>query len=139
LDNITETNRQFVDQRLQELTGQRQQLVGRLEELDLLTVSKVEVRPLVDDTMKFLSGLTAVLREGLPQEKLVALRQCIERIWIDKPAGQITMAIRIVPAGNLQAHHKLVLPVPPTPESGRYKASQSGDKYKGPGVISRSL
>ena len=43
------------------------------------------------------------LGQGLPQEKLVALRQCIERIWIDKPAGSIKLAIRLVPVGNLQA------------------------------------
>ena len=44
---------------------------------------------------------------GLPQEKLVALRQCIEKIFIDKPAGIIKLRIRLVPAGNLQATEEL--------------------------------
>jgi len=40
--------------------------------------------------------------QGLPQEKLVALRQCIEKIRVNKPAGEIKLAIYQVPAGNLQ-------------------------------------
>ena len=53
--------------------------------------------------MKFLADLEFVLREGVPQEKLVALRQCIEKISIDKPSGKIALDIYLVPAGNLQA------------------------------------
>jgi hypothetical protein len=53
--------------------------------------------------MKFLAGLEFVLREGVPQEKLVALRQCIEKISVNKPAGQIKLATYLVPVGNLQA------------------------------------
>ena len=55
------------------------------------------------EAMRFISGLEFTLREGLPQEKLVALRQCVEKIWINKPAGTLKLAIRQVPAGNLQA------------------------------------
>ena len=40
-----------------------------------------------------LAGLEFVLREGLPQEKLVALRQCLERVSIDKPSSKITVAV----------------------------------------------
>ncbi|HUU16383.1 MAG TPA: recombinase family protein [Sedimentisphaerales bacterium] len=103
LDNITSTNREYVDRRLNELKQQRLQLEARLEELDQLSLSQAEIDNIVTDSMQFLSGLEFTLRQGLPQEKLVALRQCIERIWIDKPAGSIKLAIRLVPAGNLQA------------------------------------
>jgi len=48
---------------------------------------------------------------GLPQEKLVVLRQCIERIFIDKPAGIIQLRIRLVPAGNLQATKEVKISV----------------------------
>jgi hypothetical protein len=89
--------------RLDDLNKQRQQLEERLEELDRLSLSREEINSIVSDSMKFLAGLEFVLREGLPQEKLVALRQCIERVSIDKPAGQIELAIYLVPAGNLQA------------------------------------
>jgi DNA invertase Pin-like site-specific DNA recombinase len=103
LDNITPTNREYVDRRLNELKKQRQQLEARLEELDQLSLSQAEIDNIVTDSMQLLSGLEFTLRQGLPQEKLVALRQCIERIWIDKPAGTIKLAIRLVPVGNLQA------------------------------------
>jgi len=103
LDNITPTNREYVDRRLNELKQQRLQLEARLEELDQLSLSQAEIDNIVTDSMQFLSGLEFTLRQGLPQEKLVALRQCIERIWVDKPAGTIKLAIRLVPVGNLQA------------------------------------
>ena len=103
LDNITETNREFVDKRLNELNNQRQQLEQRLEELDRLSISQVEIQATVADSIKFISSLEFTLHKGLPQEKLVALRQCIERIWINKPSGNIKLAIRLVPVGNLQA------------------------------------
>jgi len=103
LDNITETNREFVDKRLNELSNQRQQLEQRLEELDRLSISQVEIQATVADSIKFISSLEFTLHKGLPQEKLVALRQCIERIWINKPTGNIKLAIRLVPVGNLQA------------------------------------
>ncbi|MHC4087590.1 MAG: hypothetical protein ACYSU5_20650, partial [Planctomycetota bacterium] len=49
----------------------------------------------------FLAGLEFTLHNSLPQEKLTTLRQCVEKIKIDKPVGEITLAIRIVPVGNL--------------------------------------
>ena len=43
LDNITPTNREYVDKRLGELKQQRQQLEDRLEELERLSLSQVEI------------------------------------------------------------------------------------------------
>ena len=102
LDNITSANREFVDQRLNELKQQKQQLEDRLEELDQLSFSQDEINSIVSDSMKFLAGLEFVLGEGLPQEKLVALRRCIEKISINKPAGTVKLTVRSVPAGNLE-------------------------------------
>jgi hypothetical protein len=92
-----------VDKRLNELTLQRQQLEARLEELDRLSLSQAEIDTIVTDAIQFLAGLEFTLHQGLPQEKLVALRQCIEKIWVNKPTGEIKLAICLVPAGNLQA------------------------------------
>ncbi|TKJ33057.1 MAG: hypothetical protein CEE38_21500 [Planctomycetes bacterium B3_Pla] len=103
LDNITSANREFVDRRLGELKQQKHQLEARLEELDQLSLSRDEINSIVSDSMRFLAGLEFVLREGVPQEKLVALRQCVEKISVDKPNGKITLAIYLVPVGNLQA------------------------------------
>jgi hypothetical protein len=103
LDNITSANREFVDQRLGELKQEKYQLEARLEELDQLSLSRDEINSIVSDSMKFLAGLEFVLREGVPQEKLVALRQCVQKISVDKPNEKITLAIYLVPVGNLQA------------------------------------
>ena len=103
LDNITETNRDHVDRRLNELTTKKQQIEARLEELERLSLSQAEIDTIVTEGMQFLAGLEFTLHNGLPQEKLAALRQCIEKIGVNKPAGEITLAIRTVPGGNLRA------------------------------------
>ena len=102
LDNITEANREYVDSRVNELTQQKQQLQVRIEELDRLSLSQAEVETIVADVVQFLSGLEYTLRQGLPQEKLVALRQCIEKVSINKPSGTVRLTVRSVPVGSLE-------------------------------------
>jgi len=102
-DNISSANRDFVDRRLGELRGRKYQLEARLEELDQLSLSQTEINSIVSDSMKFIASLEFILREGLAQEKLVVLRQCVKKININKPAGEIKLATYLVPAGNLQA------------------------------------
>lgn len=109
LDNITPANREFVDHRLTELSNQRRQLGLRLDELDRLATSQAEIKAITDEAMQFLSGLEFTLRQGLPQEKLTALRQCIERIHINQPAGEATITLHAVPAGNLDHTQSLKL------------------------------
>jgi DNA invertase Pin-like site-specific DNA recombinase len=111
LDNITPINREYVDQRLNELKQKKLHLDARLEELERLSLSQDEIDNIVSDAVKFLSGLKFTFSQDLPQEKLVALRQCIEKIFIDKPAGIIKMIIRLVPVGNLEATEELVIRV----------------------------
>ncbi len=117
LDNITPTNREYVDRRLNELKQQRQQLEVRLEELDQLSLSQTEIDGIVTDSMQFLSGLEFTLRQGLPHEKLAALRQCIKKIWVNKPAGEIKLVIYLVPVGNLQATQEFEMSVYSTPKN----------------------
>ena len=69
----------------------------RPKELDRLSLLQAESKALVTEAMKFLSGLEFTLTEGLPQEKLATLRQCIERIYINKPGNEIKMLFREVP------------------------------------------
>ena len=102
LDNITPTNREHVDQRLKELAHRRQRLESRLDELDRLTASQAEIKSIVADAQQFLSGLEFILRNSLPQEKLTALRQCVNRVHINKPGAEVAITIRTVPAANLE-------------------------------------
>ncbi len=62
-------------------------------------LSKDEIKAFVTEVMQFISGLKFTLTQNLPQEKLAALRQCIERIHINKSNGRIKMQIREVPIG----------------------------------------
>ena len=80
-----------------------------LEELDRLSATQAEIQSIVAETLKFLAGLEFTLRRGLPQEKLVALRQCIERIHIDKPKGAAKITLRRVPCGNLVGFRELTV------------------------------
>ena len=70
--------------------------------LDKHRVSQAEIKSIVADAMKFISSLEFILHEGLAQEKLVALRRCIEKISINKPAGTVKLIVRSVPVGNLE-------------------------------------
>ena len=116
LNNITPVNREYVDKRLKELTAQRQQLESRLEELERISLSQAEIDTIVKDAMGFITGLEPVLREGLPQEKLLALRQCIQHITISKPENSVRILFRLVPAGNLESTQEVV--GNPTVQSG---------------------
>ncbi len=64
---------------------------------------QAEIKAIVTNGMQFLASLEFTPREGLPQEKLVALCQCIDRIHIAKPANQIKLAFRAIPSASLQA------------------------------------
>jgi len=111
LDNITATNRELVDQRLAELKQRKHELEARLEELDRLVTSQAEIRGIVADASQFLSGMELTLREGLAQEKLSALRRCVEKISIHKPDGTVRLMLRSVPFGNLEGTEERVVPL----------------------------
>ena len=60
-----------------------------------------EIKAIVDESMKFLASLEFTLREGLPQEQLVAPRQCIDRVSINRPDNQMKIRFRIIPSASL--------------------------------------
>lgn len=101
LDNLTEANRDFVDGRLVELRKKQDQFEVQLEQLDGLSLSQSELQAVVSETAKFLDGLEYTLREDVPEEKCLALRQCVDRIYIDKPGGKIRLALRVVPSARI--------------------------------------
>ena len=49
-----------------------------------------------------LRPLQYTLRNGLPEEKLILIRQCVERIVIDKENNTAKLNIYIVPTNNLK-------------------------------------
>ena len=68
-----------------------------------------EFESIIIEAMQFISRLEFTLTQGLPQEKLVALRQCVEKIHINKPACEIKIQIRQVPTGNLQMTEEIIV------------------------------
>jgi hypothetical protein len=119
LDNITPANREFVDQRLKELAEQRQRLESRIDEFDRLAASQAEIKSIAAETARFLSGLEFTLHEGFPKEKLTALRQCIDRIHVDKPADEAVISIRMIPAGNLDATQEIRITLAASRKQGK--------------------
>ena len=98
LDNITATNRDLVDQRLAQLKEQKHGIECRLDELERLAASQGQIKEMVSEARQFLASLESTLREGLPHEKLLALRQCVESIKIDLPRASAVLRLRAVPA-----------------------------------------
>ena len=69
---------------------------------NILARDKTGGLPIVSQTMSFISSLDFTFRNGLPQEKLVAVRQCVQRIWIDKENEKLQIDIYSVPASNIK-------------------------------------
>ena len=66
-----------------------------------------EKKILITEAIEFIASLEFTLTQGLPQEKLVALRQCIERIHINRSRNNIKIKVHKVPVGNLQTINEL--------------------------------
>ena len=108
LDNLTSENRDLVDKRLNQLKQQKALLESRLEELGRLENSQVEIETMVSETLRFISALEFIFKQGLPQEKLVAIRQCIERIWINVAKKENKILIYVVPASHIKQTYKIL-------------------------------
>jgi hypothetical protein len=69
-----------------------------------------EFELIITEAMQFISGLEFTMTQGLPQEKLAALRQCVEKIHINKSGNEVKMQIREISTGNLQAVQESEIP-----------------------------
>jgi len=103
LDSISPATRDLIEERLVELRKERERLAVRSEELDRLAAEQGEVRDTTHDIAKFLAALPWTLREGVPAERLTALRRCIEGIAIDRPSGTAEVRLRPLPSPMLTA------------------------------------
>ncbi len=101
LDNITETNRDFVDQRLTELSQQKDSLQRRDQELEALLLGRMEENEVLQDVRSFLATLPGVLRDGTPEQRLRAIRRCMEQVTIDSGEGVTSLVLFEIPAAGL--------------------------------------
>ena len=96
LDNIGSDVRDMVEKRLGELRHKRDELQVRADELERLAAQHHQVDGLVHEVSKFLNALEFTLRHGLPEERKLALRQCVSavRLGHDHPC---TLSVNVLP------------------------------------------
>lgn len=99
LDNISPANRAMVDERVAQLAKERESLKLRAGEQERLGLSEREVSRAVAETGRFLAGLRASLETGDLGERQVAIRRCVQRVWVDHERQRARVEIRGVPAG----------------------------------------
>ena len=97
LDNITQANREHVDQRISELEQQKQELDRERQGLDKLLVSSEEASALVSESMKFIGCLEPTLREGALDQRQAALRHCVRQIVVQWEQKQVVLSVAAVP------------------------------------------
>lgn len=134
LDNITRGTRDLVEERLDTLRHERDRLRLRADELDALAAEEREVQSMVGDAGRFLAGLAATFKHGEPAERTTAIRQCVNRIVVDKPRGEVSISLRAVPgvaasgaATELDVTARFVppsQPVAPSPSAGRERPAK---------------
>ena len=103
LDNITSTNRDFVDRRLQELGRQRESLAQRGQELDELLLGRVEESEVYTGVRAFLGTLEGVLHDGTPEQRIVAIRKCMVQVVVEEKDSPIRIQLHDVTAAEFTA------------------------------------
>ncbi|MCH8166126.1 MAG: hypothetical protein IH889_11005 [Planctomycetes bacterium] len=97
LGNITKTNRQLVEQRLGELTKERERLEIQIESLERLAVTEAEVHDLAAETTQFVACLEPSLREGPLDHRQAAVRRCVDQIVVDREEHEAKIEVRGLP------------------------------------------
>lgn len=103
LDNITSVNRALVDERVVELSKERDALRARVEEVDRLTLSQGELRQVVAEARRFLSTLVATLESDDLESRQAAIRRCVRRVWIDHEGSTAQIEVLTLPALSWRA------------------------------------
>ena len=99
LDHIKASNRDIVNQRLDELSRERDSLESQLASLNQSVLEEDEIQELVQETILFASNLDSTLHHGSLDLRRTALRRCVDSIVIDYLSKQIEIKFRILPIG----------------------------------------
>ncbi len=97
LDNITDTNRKLVDQRLKELTKDREQIEATIESLEYQAISEIELTELVSETVEFINSLELSLCKGPLDERQATIRRCVDEILIDRDELEAKISLHVLP------------------------------------------
>ena len=93
----------MVNQRLDELSRERDGIESQLASLNQAVVEDDEIKELVQETIIFASSLDSTLHHGSPDQRRTALRRCVEGIVIDHQNKRAEMKLRVLPIG-LDSH-----------------------------------
>lgn len=97
LDNITATNRDLVDRRIEELRREQEQLEREIEAVELSEATSNEFDGAIDEASGFVSGLDGSLRQGPMDLRQSAVRRCVAQIRIDAESRRAVLEIRVLP------------------------------------------
>jgi hypothetical protein len=64
---------------------------------------QAEINQIVNEGIEFIARIESTLRHGLPKARMATLRQCVERMWVNKPRKKTKVEVRVVPVGDLRA------------------------------------
>ncbi len=104
LDHIKVSNRDMINQRLDELSREQDGLESQLASLNQAMLEEDKIQELVQDTLVFALSLDSTLHHGSPDQRRTLLRRCVDRIAIDHQNKQAEVKLRVLPIGlNCQA------------------------------------
>jgi DNA invertase Pin-like site-specific DNA recombinase len=88
IDNITSTNRDFVDKRIIELRREIAELESRKRELEAQGQKRIEIDEIIDEAMAMAGDYRRVFAEGSVEEKRYFLRAFLSKIELDPTTGE---------------------------------------------------
>ena len=97
IDNITATNRELIDDRVGELTLERERLEQKPESLTHLLLSKEESEEIIAETARFVAALKSSLTDGPLDQRQGAIRRCVEQIVVNRNEGMCRITFRKIP------------------------------------------
>ncbi|MDP8239950.1 MAG: recombinase zinc beta ribbon domain-containing protein [Candidatus Hatepunaea meridiana] len=97
IENLTSTNREYVDARLVELKRELAVLESKRLELEAVGAKKLEINRLVDQAVELASEFKTAFAEGTIEEKRLFLRAFLKQIELDPLKGKGCVMFILLP------------------------------------------
>lgn len=122
LDNLTATNREFIDERLAGLKRKQEKLQARAEQLERLELDDKRLEDTVADAAAVIGKLEQTFEQSQPEQQRNLLRQCLTDLQIDARTRQVTLTLRPVPLSSYEGSDQRQLHLPPASGTCPYSA-----------------
>ena len=97
LDNLTDATRDFVERKLDKMRRERKALATRLDELQQIDFTPVDMGAVVEEAMTYLKGFERVAANGTMDERKTFMSVFVPRVELDPHAGKGRVFIRECP------------------------------------------